>query len=55
MKEHVNFFTPKSIRILAESNNFSVIDIQTNREGNSSVLSMLFQKNPVVEEKIDRK
>ncbi len=44
MKEHINFFTPKSIRVMAENKGFSVLDVQENAEGNSVVLSMLFRK-----------
>ncbi len=48
MREHINFFTPKSIRIMAERSGFNVIDIQENTEhgalGTSTVLSMLFRK-----------
>lgn len=44
MKEHINFFTPRSIRTMAEKGGFSVIDIQENPIGNSTVLSMVFRK-----------
>lgn len=48
MKEHINFFTTKSIRLLAENNGFEVIDISENTEnaalGKITVLSMLFKK-----------
>ena len=46
MKEHINFFNIKSIRMMAEKRGFFVIDVQENKEGNSTVLSMLFRKNP---------
>ena len=48
MREHINFFTPKSIRTMAEKSGFSVIDVQENQErgalGDVTVLSMLFKK-----------
>ena len=46
MKEHINFFTPESIRKMAEVSGFNVINIQENIEnsalGHMTVLSMLF-------------
>ena len=48
MSEHVNFWTPKSIKILMERCGFQVIDVQENYEkgvfGKSKVLSTLFVK-----------
>lgn len=44
MKEHINFFTPKSISAMSENNGFSVVNIQENKYGNSDVLSILFTK-----------
>lgn len=48
MSEHVNFWTPKSIKILMERCGFQVIDVQENYErgvfGKSKVLSILFVK-----------
>lgn len=44
MKEHINFFTPKSIQSLAENSGFTVLDIQENPLDNSTVLSMVFKK-----------
>ena len=44
MKEHINFYTEKSLRVMAENGGFSVIDIQENVLNNSTVLSMLFKK-----------
>lgn len=44
MKEHINFFTKQSLSILAEKGGFSVLEIQENPLGNSTVLSMVFKK-----------
>lgn len=44
MKEHINFFTKKSLGALAEKGGFSVIEMQEFRLGNSIVLSMVFKK-----------
>lgn len=44
MKEHVNFFTPVSFRTMAEKGGFCVLDVRETPVGNSTVLSMLFQK-----------
>ena len=44
MKEHINFYTEKALRVMAENGGFSVIDIQENVLDNSTVLSMLFKK-----------
>lgn len=48
MSEHVNFYTPKAMRILLEKTGFEVIDIQENHEksvlGESLVLSALCRK-----------
>lgn len=48
MKEHINFYTKKSIRKMVELSGFQVLDIQENVEkavlGNSVVLSVLFKK-----------
>ena len=48
MKEHINFFTKKSMKKMIELNGFHVIDIQENKErtvlGNNVVLSVLFKK-----------
>lgn len=47
MKEHINFYTPESMRKLAEMNGFRVLDVQENEEqaalGSQTVLSMLFR------------
>lgn len=49
MKEHINFFTVKSMKKMIELNGFKVIDIQENSEkgvlGNTLVLSALFKKS----------
>ena len=48
MKEHINFYTVKSMRCLIEKNGGQVIDIQENKEhgylGNTTVLSCLYKK-----------
>ena len=47
MHEHINFFTPRSIRRMAEQNGFQVIAVEENEErgvlGPGMVLSMLFR------------
>lgn len=47
MNEHINFFTPQSIRTMAELSGFKVMDVQENEEygalGSFTVLSMLFR------------
>ena len=49
MGEHVNFYTPQSMRIMLERNGFTVLDIQENTEHNAGgipvILSVLFVKN----------
>ena len=49
MKEHINFFTKKSLEKMIEMNNLKVIDIResfrNSRLGTSEVLSVLFQKS----------
>ena len=46
MGEHINFFTPESMRKMAEISGFNVIDVQENTEnfalGHWTILSMLF-------------
>lgn len=48
MKEHINFYTPKSLRAVVEKYGFAVIDIQENYEsaalGKANVLSVLFKR-----------
>lgn len=44
MKEHINFFTAQSLRVMAEKSGFAVIKVCERQEGNSSVLAMLFRK-----------
>lgn len=48
MNEHINFFTPKSIRIMAEQSGFNVIDVEENTEhgalGTATILSILFRQ-----------
>jgi hypothetical protein len=48
MTEHINFYTPKSIKILCEKSGFDVLDVQENREkaclGNIKVLSVVCKK-----------
>lgn len=48
MKEHINFFTVKSMKKMIELNGFKIIDIQENVEksvlGSTVVLSVLFKK-----------
>lgn len=47
MGEHINFFTKKSISMMAEKSGFTVIDVQENVEhfalGNWTILSILFK------------
>ena len=47
MAEHINFFTPKSIKIMVENAGFEVLDVQENVEkavlGDSTVLSIMFK------------
>ncbi len=45
MKEHINFFTPASLRIMAERGGFTVPDVREFRAGNSVVLSALLRRN----------
>ena len=48
MKEHINFFTEKSLTVMIESNGFQLLDLQRNDEkgviGWGAVLSALFKK-----------
>ena len=48
MKEHVNFFSPQSIRTMVDRHGFHVLEVQENTEntplGRSVVLSVLFKK-----------
>lgn len=48
MKEHINFYTPNSLKTLIENYGFTTIDIQENYEmsalGRSKVLSILFKR-----------
>ena len=44
MKEHINFFTDKSMRIMVENGKFAVMDVQENPLKNSDVLSVIFRK-----------
>ncbi len=44
MKEHINFFSFQSIKTMVENREFVVLDVEENREGNSTVLSILFRK-----------
>ncbi len=49
MKEHINFFTPKSMRIMLEKGGFDCLEVRENPEkavlGNALVLSALFRKS----------
>ena len=48
MAEHINFYTPKSIRTMVENAGFTVLDVQENVEkavlGDATVLSIMFKK-----------
>ena len=50
MHEHINFFTPRSMRIMLERSGFSVMDLRETPEktvlGTTTVLSALFRINP---------
>lgn len=48
MKEHINFFSPTSLKAMVENSGFATIDIQENEEsgalGRGKVLSVLFKR-----------